>query len=324
MTVQSVELNSVKNVARDNGVSIVAGSRIISSAMNFTISKRKDLGSNRCGYIDTHVNIATARKELGRVHAFSLFVVTADSVFTLALTIGIVAFGKVVHFVLRRQPNDWVKRITRKLDHGCILNVIPPTINQDMDMRRLFIGIHVDHEEQPDLKEVCRKLRIGADKREMNLRWPPLENWHVTLKFLGPVEEAILPKIQDAMERAALRGETAEVRASGIGAFPDERHARVLYAGVARSQAILDLQQAVDEELSSLGFLAENEDYRPHITIARLRSSGSVTDLISPFVRKSFGKLKLRELVLFESIQAGAFPVYKPLSKAVLKTSETI
>jgi 2'-5' RNA ligase len=185
-------------------------------------------------------------------------------------------------------------------------------------MRRLFIGVQVDSEQQRDLQEVCRKLKISSEKKETYLRWTPPENWHVTLQFLGPVDESRIPDIEAALSRAASRCSAAEIRASGIGAFPEERRARVLYAGVARSQALLDLQSQVEAELNGLGFPGEDSDYHPHLTIARLRSAGSVSDLISPFVRKDFAKIRLHEIVLFESVQRGNFPVYIPLYRAPL------
>ncbi len=192
-----------------------------------------------------------------------------------------------------------------------------------MAARHIFIGVKVDADKQLDLREVCRKLRISADKAEYNIRWAPESNWHITLKFLGEVDDSKLTEIKSALDETARVFSASEIRASGLGGFPDERHARVIYAGVAKSQALLDLQTAVESALHPLGFVGEERDYTPHITLGRLRSAGSVSDLISPFVRKNFSRIHLGELVLFETIQKGSFSVYVSLHSSALNPSDT-
>jgi 2'-5' RNA ligase len=190
-----------------------------------------------------------------------------------------------------------------------------------MALMRLFVGVRVSPDEQPDLKEVCRKLKIGSDKSEIFVKWSPQENWHVTLKFLGEVDDAMLPELKSALDEAAKTSFASEVRASGIGGFPEQRHARVIFAGVARTQALLDLQGEVENAFNKLGFTTEDRSYQPHITLGRLRSAGSVTNLISPFVRKSFDDLKLSEIVLFESKRTGPFSVFIPIHQSRLNVN---
>lgn len=185
--------------------------------------------------------------------------------------------------------------------------------------KRLFIGVGVNSENQSDLLEVCRKLKINASKKELEVRWSPPENWHITLKFLGDVEETQIEDLKAALDRASAKVEASKLRASGVGAFPEERHARVLWAGVARSQVLLDLQSEVEAECTPLGFPPEDRQFNPHITLARLRNAISVRDMISPFVRRTFNDVELSELILFESKQAGPFTTYLPLHRALLK-----
>jgi RNA 2',3'-cyclic 3'-phosphodiesterase len=191
-----------------------------------------------------------------------------------------------------------------------------------MATKRLFVGVRVNPEEQRDLKEVCKKLRVSADKKELNVKWSPQENWHITLKFLGEVDEARLPEMLTALDEAAAAASQSTVRASGVGGFPEDHRARVIYAGVSRTQALLDLQSEVEAAYAKHGFSPENRDFSPHVTLARLRSAGSITDLISPFVRKTFDDLHLTEIILFESRLAGNFPLYVPLHRASLNPSQ--
>lgn len=187
-----------------------------------------------------------------------------------------------------------------------------------MATKRLFVGIRVNPELQPDLRDVVRKLRVGADKREFNIRWSRPENWHITLKFLGPVTDERLPLMRDRLEEAARHAQPLILPCAGIGGFPEERRTRVICAGVARTQQILDLQTTVESAFAAEGFVPENREYNPHVTLGRLRNPAAVGDLISPFVRHRFHDLAIDELVLYDSVQSGPFTVYQPLHLAKL------
>ena len=187
-----------------------------------------------------------------------------------------------------------------------------------MAHKRLFIGVQISPTLQTDLKQVYTKLKQMAQAREYNIRWSPEENWHITLQFLGNTEEALIPKISDALDEVARNYQSFTVRASGVGGFPEERHARVIYAGVSKTQDLLNLQSSIEEATQHLGFTPEDRDYSPHITLGRLRSAGSISDLISPFVRKKFEDFQLTELTLYESTLRGTFPHYEPIHRAQL------
>ncbi len=187
-------------------------------------------------------------------------------------------------------------------------------------MKRLFIGVQISPTLQADLKQVYVKLKQMAQTGDYNIRWSPEENWHITLQFLGNSEDALIPKITEALDQVANNYRSFEVRASGVGGFPEERRARVIYANVARTQELLNLQSSVEQATQPYGFVPEDREYSPHITLGRLRSAGSISDLISPFVRKKFVDFQLTELVLFESTLRGTFPHYEPLHRSQLQS----
>lgn len=192
-----------------------------------------------------------------------------------------------------------------------------------MSSKRLFIGVQVSSKLQADLKQVFQKLKISAQTHDYNIRWSPEENWHITLQFLGPTEDALITKINEAIDQVASTYSSFTVRASGVGGFPEERRARVIYAGVSRTQELLDLQSSIEAATAPLGFKPEDREYSPHITLGRLRSAGSITDLISPFVRKKFEDFQLTELTLFESQLRGNFTHYEPLHRSPLAAAIT-
>jgi len=177
--------------------------------------------------------------------------------------------------------------------------------------KRLFVGFPIT---SPDsLSAALKKLRIGADKREMEFDWSPPENFHVTLNFLGATPEDRISEVAALLSSVA-RGHTSfETSLRGLGGFPDEHHMRVMWVGVRKSRALSDLQSDLAESLRSLEFELEDRDYVPHLTVARTRKARSGKDLISPWVRTDFGDLTIKSIALFESVMHGSRPHYEVL-----------
>jgi 2'-5' RNA ligase len=117
---------------------------------------------------------------------------------------------------------------------------------------------------------------VAPVRREWpDLRWTPRAQWHVTLQFLGPVEDpdALVEGLREAMLEVA----PFPVGLGGGGAFARERAATVLWAGVATGMEELgDLASVVARATARLGFAPEGRPYRPHVTLAR---SARVVDL---------------------------------------------
>jgi 2'-5' RNA ligase len=163
-----------------------------------------------------------------------------------------------------------------------------------------------------ELKQLVGKLKRTLKDREQEVRWTPPDLWHVTVQFLGdvPVERARL-----AFQALRLSWSKTLLKIQGLGAFPEERAARVLWLGVQENQAFLDLQTEVSNQFLQAGFPVDEKDFRPHLTLARLRNAVSVSDLVKMGQRKYFGEYLVSELVLFESVLQGNMTKYIPLER---------
>jgi len=98
------------------------------------------------------------------------------------------------------------------------------------------------------------------------------ENIHLSLKFLGDVEETREPELAAALKRAV--GTRAEPRPvtlqiTGFGVFPDYHRPHVLWAGVTPEPGLELLQHGVEQAFAPLGFPAEARAFRPHVTLGR-------------------------------------------------------
>lgn len=182
-----------------------------------------------------------------------------------------------------------------------------------MSEKRLFVGLGFSEEFKNSLEPWIKKIRKTSDRKDISLRWAPPLNYHVTLVFLGNTKEENIPNIEFKIHQVAQRHAPFQLKVRNMSGFPTLTQARVLYLGVQRSQALLDLQADLEGELLPAD-LAE-ADYSPHLTLARLRNPKNCKDLLSPFEHIDLGKQPVLSLNLYQSVLSHGFPVYLRLSQ---------
>jgi RNA 2',3'-cyclic 3'-phosphodiesterase len=95
------------------------------------------------------------------------------------------------------------------------------------------------------------------------------DEFHLTLHFLGEVAAQDVEKVRNAL--ATIKTNAFAIRINGVGMFPSERHAKVLWAGVEANADLLELHRAIGSVLAdAIGFRPEERPYSPHVTLARL------------------------------------------------------
>ncbi|HEY6872300.1 MAG TPA: RNA 2',3'-cyclic phosphodiesterase [Geobacteraceae bacterium] len=130
-------------------------------------------------------------------------------------------------------------------------------------MYRLFVAI--------DLPEEVKERVAGLDDSLPGGRRVPREQLHLTLRFIGEVDEETFAGIRGAL--AGVRGAPFSMTLAGVGHFPPGRHPRVLWVGLEGFEPLLDLQQQVESALETSGIAPEERRFSPHITIARLKET---------------------------------------------------
>ncbi len=179
--------------------------------------------------------------------------------------------------------------------------------------RRLFVGFPIVVDSS--LAAALKRTKISAQKKEMEIDWVAGANYHITLCFLGPVDQSKFPLVEQILENIAASSPVISTSNRGLGAFPDDHHMRVLWAGVRKSRSLNALQTRLQDALVEAGFRRDERDFVPHLTLGRLRKARSGRDLLSPYVRTSFGDVDIKEIVLFESLLHGSRPRYEPLRR---------
>lgn len=178
--------------------------------------------------------------------------------------------------------------------------------------KRIFLALPASDPLESSFLPFLKKLRITGDKEEIDVKWSPPKNYHLTILFLGEKTPDEIEKLHAPITAFAKTLAPFDLRVSGMGAFPDEHHARVLWLGVQNKKNLPEMENTLR---GLLGLGEATETYVPHITIARIRKTRSCKNLLSPFVRKDFGKIHVDKFVLFESIQQNFTSVYLPLAE---------
>jgi 2'-5' RNA ligase len=167
-------------------------------------------------------------------------------------------------------------------------------------MRRLFVAIDIPEDAREKLKSIQDALRPDIP----GAKWVEPGGMHVTLKFLGPVEEAVVNDIEAVLEEAVRDKEPFKFSIRGLGGFPTKTRPRVVWAGIEDEGAMAGLAKPVERSMEWLGFKPEDRDFHPHITLARIKTPRR---LDNPDLLPSAGQyleipnLLADKLVLFES-----------------------
>ena len=126
-------------------------------------------------------------------------------------------------------------------------------------MLRLFVALTLPPELRSDLAGLAGGIP-GA-------KWVPPENYHLTLRFIGEIENWRAQEVDDAL--AAIRGNAFELSLRGLGTFEKAGRIHALWVGAERNDALSHLQGKVETALQRVGLAPERKRFSPHVTIAR-------------------------------------------------------
>lgn len=134
---------------------------------------------------------------------------------------------------------------------------------------RLFVAVNLSAAERHAAYEAAAPLRAAR----LPVRWVAEDAVHVTLRFLGEVEEARVAPIRDALATAVRPVRAFDVGLGGVGAFPSLARPRVVWFGVERHPALELLAHDVEKALMTLDFEPELRPFHPHLTLGRVERS---------------------------------------------------
>lgn len=168
---------------------------------------------------------------------------------------------------------------------------------------RLFVAVDIPPEIKRELGHAQKNL-----PEEGGLKKVELPQMHITLKFLGEVNPRMLDRVDAVLREVEFSGFKVKVR--GIGAFPNERYVKVVWAG-CESPELEALAHEINGKLS--GMFAK-EEFTPHLTIARVKRKLVMDDYLKKYAEWKFGDFHVREFHLVESVLERSGPKYSVLA----------
>ena len=177
---------------------------------------------------------------------------------------------------------------------------------------RTFIALELSNEIQKELSRLQEEL----NKADADVKWVKPDNIHLTLKFLGNVEDAKIEQIKKILEGISSKEKLFEISLSGLGAFPDLNHPRVLWVGLdTGSPEAKRIAASLETELQKIGFPKEERPFSAHLTLGRVKSGRNKAKL-----KEKLSSLQVQpkssainNITLFQSTLTPKGPIYTPL-----------
>ena len=185
-------------------------------------------------------------------------------------------------------------------------------------MRRTFIAI--DIKSNKALTSLVESYRIKL--KEERIKWVDPANLHLTLTFLGEIDEDQIIRAGEIIIKAANNCSPFEIFFSGTGVFRSIKQPRVIWLGIEAPQSLFDLHKDICEALRKEDLYREEKPFRPHLTLGRMKyitKREVLSKLLSSSESINLPPQTIHELLLYESILKPEGPVYQPLKRALFK-----
>lgn len=156
------------------------------------------------------------------------------------------------------------------------------------------------------------------------VRWVPVNNIHLTLKFLGDVSEKNIPVFETILKTEAASHHVFEISVGGFGVFPNATRPRVLWVGVEAPDELMSLQRRIDMETARLGYAPEQRAFNPHLTLGRVSRNATPSQVrkASAVLKKHkigfLGAARIETVTLYRSDLSPDGAVYSKISTATL------
>ena len=186
-------------------------------------------------------------------------------------------------------------------------------------MIRAFIALDIADNLRTEIAQVITGLRAQTGR---SVRWVDPKNIHLTLKFLGDTPPANVKFLSQMLRSIADTQSAFEMQLADLGVFPNPNRPRVIHLEVHQIPALRALQLAVELAAAKLNYPAETRPFSPHFTLGRVRQPLSAADLqqlrsaLQSLKLPNLPKVRIEELVLFQSDLTPQGPIYSRLSAA--------
>lgn len=183
-------------------------------------------------------------------------------------------------------------------------------------MIRLFVGL--------ELPEIAKTQLMLLSRGIKGARWQTPEQMHLTLKFVGEVEEPVLVDVADVL--AGIHAPDFDLAIKGVGYFGKAHMARILWAGIAPNPELKELHERIEFALQTCGIAPETRRFTPHVTLARVHGAKAtdVEEFAARYSELQLASFPVSHFSLFESNLGNSGAHYTVLDRFSLSHTEPI
>jgi len=191
-----------------------------------------------------------------------------------------------------------------------------------MSLLRAFIAVEIPIVIRQAVCDAASDLQteVGA-----LVRWVPMENMHLTLKFIGDISPSNVDMLSQMLRAEADLFNCFELHLSGLGSYPSLKRPRVIYIGIQAPAALEALHRGIESASRRLGYESEERGFSPHLTIGRVKQNVTATE--QQTIRRaleetkidSLGTARVDSVHLYKSDLKPTGSVYTRLFSAPLK-----
>jgi len=183
---------------------------------------------------------------------------------------------------------------------------------------RSFISVELPNE----LKKRIYASTSILQEIESGIKWVEEQNLHLTLKFLGWVEEKDTEKMINLTEEAARGLGSFKINFADLGTFPEGKSPRVIWIGITEGgERLKEITEKLEEKLSKAGFRSEEREFSAHLTLGRVKDKKGV-DLVVEKINQSkdqvFGELVVDHINIMKSTLTLKGPIYEKIKEVKL------
>jgi 2'-5' RNA ligase len=181
-------------------------------------------------------------------------------------------------------------------------------------LKRTFIAIDIpiNHTSGKDIEKINNVLK------NEKIKWIQPVQYHITLQFLGNIDESYLEPINHSLEKITDSFTGFSLTLKEFGVFKNIRNPRILWLGFTPCAELNNLKISIEDEMIKFGFDKSGSKFLPHLTIGRvkyLKDKEILRDLIEEFREYVFQEIKVREIIFYESILKSKGPEYIVLKR---------
>ena len=187
---------------------------------------------------------------------------------------------------------------------------------------RVFIAIDIDDKIRKAISDLQKQIASSVSVKKGDLKWVEPNNIHLTLKFLGEINDEQLEEVKEITNTVAQAHQKFNLEIESVGSFGG-RSAKIVWVGAGKgTDALLALQKDLDGQLEQAGFPKEEREFSAHLTLCRVNhpiAGVKLGEAIKQFSNLELGSIAADAICVYQSQLTPQGPIYTMIADFKLR-----